>query len=103
VLAIAAVLISAKPMLATLRFPVRLEFIVDQIVGIVVAQKNNVATPSTIAAVGAAPRLILFAAKAYAAATTVTGLYFDNAFVDKHERRVAERSFRRYQNPLAGG
>jgi hypothetical protein len=62
----------------------RLVLIVDKVVRIVVAQQDHVATAAAVTAIGAAPRLIFLAAKAYAAVTAVTGLNLDNTFVDKH-------------------
>ena len=86
-LPLATVAIGALPVLSALRFPVRLVFIIDEIVDIVTADQNDVAAPASIATVRAAPRLILFAAETDAATAAVAGLNFNNAFVDEHGKK----------------
>jgi hypothetical protein len=87
--AVAAMLVGAEAVLAALCFPVGLVLKIDQIVGIVVSDEDHIATAPAVSAVGATPRLIFLAAKAYAAVTAVAGLNFDNAFVDKHRRGIS--------------
>src|SRR5258708_311533 len=72
-LAVLTELVGAHSMSTASRVPMRLVFVVDQIVGVVVADQNDIAPAAPIAPVGSAPRLIFFTAKADAAATTVTG------------------------------
>src|SRR5690606_2330200 len=76
--------IRAHPVFTGFRVPVRRVFVVDEIVAVVVAQKDHVATPAAVAAVETAPRLVLLAAEAHGSATTVTGLDFDYTLVDEH-------------------
>jgi hypothetical protein len=89
--AIAAVLIGAESVLAAFGAPMRLIFIIDEVVCVVVADEDDVAAATAIATIGAAPRFVLLAAKANATATAVSGLEFYYTLVDKHARHDAER------------
>ena len=64
--------------------PVRLELVVDEIVGVHVAEQHDVAAVAPVAAVGPAPRLVFFPAKGNAAASAVAREEFHCAFVNKH-------------------
>ena len=72
-------------MLAHFGVPVRLVFVVDEVVGVVVAKKDNVTATTAIATVGATPRLIFFAAEAHGSTTAVTGLNFNYTLVYEHK------------------
>jgi hypothetical protein len=77
-------------MTAALGAPVRLILVVDQVVGVVVADEDHIPTSSTVSAVRATPRFILFPAKGHTPATTVTGFKFNYALIDEHSRYDAE-------------
>ena len=66
------VTISSLPVLAALTPPVRLEFVVDEIVRVHVTEQHDIPSATTIATIGPAPRLIFFAAKADTAPPTIT-------------------------------
>jgi hypothetical protein len=70
--------------------PLGVVFAVNEIVRVVVADQDHVASPPAIAAVGSAPRLEFFAAEAGATAPAVPSLYLDDTFVDKHARYCAQ-------------
>ena len=72
-LMLGALCLSASlPVLAALTPPVRLEFVVDEIVRIHVTEQHDITSATTIATIGPAPRLIFFAAKADTAPPTIT-------------------------------
>ena len=82
--AFASVAIGTLAVLAALGVPVGFVFVVNEVVGVHVAEEHDVAAAPAVASVGAAPRFVFFAAEADAAASAVTGLGFDGAFVDEH-------------------
>ena len=84
----AAMAVFALAVLAALGFPVGLIFVVDEIIGVVVAHEDDVSAASAIAAVGAAPGLVFFAAEGHAAAPAVAGFHFNHALVDEHRCRM---------------
>src|SRR4051812_584042 len=64
--------------------PVRLVFVVDEIVGVHVTQQHDIASPPAVAPVGTAPGFEFLAAKRDAAAATVSGRQFHSTLVNKH-------------------
>jgi hypothetical protein len=67
------VAIGALAVLTTLAGPVGLKFVVHEVIRVYVANQHDIATAAAIAAVGAAPRLIFFAAEADASPSAVAG------------------------------
>ena len=65
-----------RAVLAALTPPVRLEFVVDEIVRVHVTEQHDITSATTIATIGPAPRLIFFAAEADTAPPTVTSRQF---------------------------
>src|SRR6185295_16370373 len=83
-----------------LTVPMRLIFVVDEIVRVDVAQENDVATPAAIATVGPAPRFIFLAPKTDTTAPAITRRKLYCAFVNKHSIHDAEgRRFAKGVNP----
>ena len=65
-------------MLTPFAMPVRLVFVVDEVVRVDVADQDHVAAAAPIAAVRPAPRLVLFAAEANAAAPAIENNIIEN-------------------------
>ena len=82
--------IGALPVFPTLTFPVRLVFVVDEIVRVYIAYEDNVPSSATVSTVRAAPRLIFFPAEADTAPSTITSRKLYCAFVDEHSIHDAE-------------
>jgi len=81
----AAVAIFALAVFAAFGAPVWLIFVINQVIGVNVADEYDIAPAAAIATVGSTPRFVFLAAKGHAAPTAVTGAYFDYTFVNKHE------------------
>jgi hypothetical protein len=78
------VAVSAQTVLAPLASPVRLVFIVHEIVRVVVAHENDVTSPAAVAAIWPTPGLVFLTTEADTTAAAVAGLDFDDTLVDKH-------------------
>src|SRR5690606_6255579 len=66
------------------------KLVINEVVGVHVAEEHDIATASAVAAIGPAPRLVFLPPEADAAASTITCGQLDCAFVDKHLVHDAE-------------
>jgi hypothetical protein len=79
-------------MFATFAAPVRLKYVVDEVVRVHVADQHDIAAAPAIPAVRAAPRFVLLAPETDTAPPSITRGKLHCAFVDKHSVHDAERA-----------
>jgi len=77
--------ILALPMLAALALPMRTVFVIDQIVGVLVAFQHDIATAATIATIRPTKGFKFFTSETDAATAALSRLHFNYTFIDKHE------------------
>jgi hypothetical protein len=83
-LAIAAVAVRTLAVFATLGFPMRLVFVIDEIVRVDVAHEHHVTPAAAVTSIRPAPGFVFFPAKTNASPATIARRQLDCALVDKH-------------------